>query len=281
MNKYITILTLLIPSLLLIRCSGDDVESEPFYVIEAFIYSGEPVNDIHIKELTPLDSGSDATAPVISDAVVAIIKEGKSYSLDFDDITDKYYYPGEDLVIETGDLVRLEVEANGRKSFGETTVPMPPDGVRKDMENLVIPQLIVSLDLRDKIIDLFTNARLKVEWENVQEDYHYIVIQDRVGELDPILPEIVPDEAKELLSSFRFISEPTENASFDVVGVALETYGTHVAKVYRVNQEYVNLFQNDTQDSRDLNAPPTNIVGAFGIFSSFASDSVFFEVLRE
>ena len=71
------------------------------------------------------------------------------------------------------------------------------------------------------------------------------------------------------------------NTSYDVIGVALETYGTHVAKVYRVNQEYADLFQNDTQDSRDLNAPPTNIIGAFGIFSSFASDSVVFEVVRE
>jgi hypothetical protein len=102
------------------------------------------------------------------------------------------------------------------------------------------------------IIGLFESARLIVEWDNPGMDFHYVVIEDQEEVIDPILPEIVPEEAKELLSSFRFISEPTENTSFDVVGVALETYGTHVAKV-----------------------------GAFGIFSAFASDSVVFEVVRE
>ncbi len=35
------------------------------------------------------------------------------------------------------------------------------------------------------------------------------------------------------------------------------------------------------QDSRDLNEPPTNIDGGLGVFSAFASDSVFFQVVRE
>ena len=148
------------------------------------------------------------------------------------------------------------------------------------MEKLVVPALIVAPDLREQIVALFSNSRLLVEWNN--EDYlHYVVVQHFEEELDPILPEIIPEDARELISSFRFISEPTESSSFDVVGVALETYGMHSVKVYRVNEEYADLFQNDTQDSRDLNAPPTNLVGAFGIFSSFASDSVVFEVVRE
>jgi len=280
MARFSTILFIL-TLLAFVGCSSEEEDTQPFYVVEAFIYSGEPVDDIRIKELTPLDSGSDASAPLIRDAMVNLVKEGNIYSLNFDSNTGKYYYPGTDLAIETGDEVRLEVEANGRSSYGETVVPMIPDGVRKDIENLIVPELIVSLQLRDMIIGLFESARLIVEWDNLGMDFHYVVIENREEVIDPILPEIVPEEAKELLSSFRFITEPTENTSFDVVGVALETYGTHVAKVYRVNQEYVDLFQNDTQDSRDLNAPPTNMIGAFGIFSAFASDSVVFEVERE
>jgi hypothetical protein len=281
MARFSTILLCLLTLLIFLGCESEEEENQPLYVVEAFIYSGEPVDDIRIKELTPLDSGSDASAPLIKDAIVTLVKEGNTYFLNFDSNNGKYYYPGADLEIVTGDVVRLEVEANGRSSFGETVVPMIPDGVRKDMENLVVPELTVSLQLRDMIIGLFESARLIVEWDNPGMDFHYVVIEDREEVIDPILPDIVPEEAKELLSSFRFISEPTENTSFDVVGVALETYGTHVAKVYRVNQEYVDLFQNDTQDSRDLNAPPTNMIGAFGIFSAFASDSVVFEVVRE
>ena len=95
------------------------------------------------------------------------------------------------------------------------------------------------------------------------------------------MPEQVPEEAKTLLASFRFISEPSQDSSFEIIGIALETYGRHVAKVYRVNKEYEDLFKNLEQDSRDLNEPPSNIVNAIGIFTAFALDSVFFEVNRE
>jgi len=275
MKYFVTILLISIFS-----CVNHDDEIQPFFVIEAFIYTGEPVEGIRIKELTPLDSGSAAIAPVIDNALVRLLKDDVSYTLNFDAISGTYFYSGADLEINNGDVFRLEVEANGRNAYAETVVPQPPSGVRKNLEKLIVPELVVAPDLREQIIELFSNSRLLVEWDN--EDYlHYIVVQHHEDELDPILPEIVPEEARELISSFRFISEPTGNTSFDVVGVALETYGLHSAKVYRVNDEYADLFENDTQDSRDLNAPPTNVVGAFGIFSSFASDSVVFDVVRE
>ena len=282
MLKYRTISTCIL-SLILLIIAGcvEDQNDQPLYVVEAFIFSGEPVTGLRVKELTPLDSGSKAAAPIIDDAIVVLTKDDKSYQLQFDVASGSYNYPGNDLQINSGDAILLDVDVKGRKAFGETLVPEPPAGVRKDLERIVIPQLVISLALREQITELFTSARLKVEWDNDGEDFHYIVIDDLEDEIDPILPEQVPDDAKELLSSFRFITEPTTNTSFDVVGVALETYGMHTAKVYRVNEEYADLFQNDTQDSRDLNAPPSNMIGAFGIFTSFASDSVIFEVVRE
>ena len=261
-------------------CMNNKEVETPFYVVEAFIYAGEPVQGIRVKELTPLDSGSEAQASIVADAFISLGKGGKTYSLDFDLTSETYYYPGNDLVIEPGDLVELIVDANGRRSSGETLVPESPVGVRSNMTELQVPQLSFSFDLRDQIVALFESARLVVEWDNASEDLHFIAVQNRVEQLEPILPAEVPAEAEELLESFRFISEPTESTTFEVIGVALETYGTHVVKVYRVNQEYADLFRNDTQDSRDLNAPPTNMTGAFGIFSAFSSDSVIFEVVR-
>ena len=61
----------------------------------------------------------------------------------------------------------------------------------------------------------------------------------------------------------------------------LQNLGRHVARVYRVNQGYADLYGNRSQDSRDLNEPPCNIVGGLGMFSTFASASLFFEVVRE
>jgi len=51
--------------------------------------------------------------------------------------------------------------------------------------------------------------------------------------------------------------------------------------VYRVNQEYADLYEGRRQDSRDLNEPSTNIENGLGVFSAFNSDSTFFEAYQD
>lgn len=53
-----------------------------------------------------------------------------------------------------------------------------------------------------------------------------------------------------------------------------------MVKIFWVNQEYANLYDNLEQDSRDLNGPPTNIKNGLGIFSAFNSQNVYFEVKK-
>ena len=51
--------------------------------------------------------------------------------------------------------------------------------------------------------------------------------------------------------------------------------------LYKINQDYVSLFETAVQDGTELNEPPSNIINAFGIFTAFASDTVSFEIVRE
>ena len=50
---------------------------------------------------------------------------------------------------------------------------------------------------------------------------------------------------------------------------------------FTVNEEYALLYETSTQDSRDLNEPYTNINNGLGIFSGFASQEVYFEVIKK
>ncbi|MEM6800841.1 MAG: hypothetical protein AAF696_05525, partial [Bacteroidota bacterium] len=61
----------------------------------------------------------------------------------------------------------------------------------------------------------------------------------------------------------------------------IESFGQYSVKVYHINQEYADLYENREQDSRDLNEPPSNITNALGVFSAFNSQETFFEVVRE
>jgi hypothetical protein len=70
--------------------------------------------------------------------------------------------------------------------------------------------------------------------------------------------------------------------SFQVINLfTLEFVGPHLVTVYRVNEEYDNLYRARLQDSRDLNEPPTNIVNGLGVFSAFSGQTVAFAVARE
>jgi hypothetical protein len=114
-------------------------------------------------------------------------------------------------------------------------------------------------------------------WDNPNGEQFYMVVENVTEATDPIFPQQVLDALEDL----RFVSEPTDDDELVFLGGSLITFGTYSVSVFHVNEEYAALFDNTTQDSRDLNEPPSNVVNALGIFSAFNSQTAFFEVVRE
>ncbi|MFT5265383.1 MAG: hypothetical protein ACI9XO_002781 [Paraglaciecola sp.] len=104
-----------------------------------------------------------------------------------------------------------------------------------------------------------------------------MIVESVSDTLDPIFPGQIVNA----LSEFRFVSEPTNESSLIFLAGTLESFGTYSVKVYHINQEYADLYENREQDSRDLNKPPSNVLNALGVFSDFNSQEAFFEVVRE
>lgn len=273
-----TILSLI--SCILWSCGELETPSFNQYVVEAFITADETVYDIKIKETAGLDEDSLLNVAPIDNATVSISIGQELTPLDFDIATGKYVEPTGRFIVESGQTYHLEVTVDGLTATAITEVPERPTGLELSDSVLTIPTLVLSFTLRDQIQDLFENEVITLTWDPVADRSYFVVIETQESELDPILPEQIPPQSVELLQSFRFISAPSTATSFNIIGIALETYGRHVAKVYSVNQEYVDLFNSSTQDSRDLNEPPSNITNALGIFSAFAVDSLEFEVRR-
>lgn len=270
---------LLLLFLTIISCEELDRPNTEQFVVEGFITADFQIDDIKIKRTVGIaDSIIDQAIP---DADVRIFSEQEQLQLVYNELTRKYEDPIGTFPILTGQHYRLEIEVDGTVASGASTVPDKPTGLALSDTSLVIPTLFLSFSLRDQIVELFETAVFTLEWDAEPGRSYYVVIQTLEQKIDPIIPVEVPEESKELLSSFRFISEPSEETSFVIRGIALESYGRHVARVYSVNQEYVDLFNSSTQDSRDLNEPPSNIQNGLGIFSAFAVDSLVFEVNRE
>jgi hypothetical protein len=255
----------------------DSTTGEPDYsdilVVEAFLYAGEPARDIRLTETVPLSDTIDA--PPINDAQVALVKHGLAYTLAATGDSGYYEYLGSDLTVEARDTFDIEVSYLGTVATGETVVPEPPVGVTIDRDTLWVTSFGSGMPGGGFNRE---NSQLAASWDNPNQLLHYVVVES----LEDSAESIIPDEFQRFgPGRFRLVNEPTKNDYQFIDMMALRDLGRHVVRVYRVNQEYAQLYENRMQDSRDLNEPPSNIHGGLGVFSAFNSDSVFFTVVRD
>ena len=273
--KKINIITFI--ALLLYSCNPVPEVVNDNYVVEGYIFSKEPIRDVVVKTLVPL-SDPEGESEAIATATVVLTKEGTPYPLTYNTRGRKYEYLGIDLEILPNEIIDLQVDVNGRISTATTNVPTPPVNIESSKDQMVIPTINSGLDFING--DPLADAEIIVTWDNPINELHYSVIEFRSNLLRPILPPDVQKVVDGILEDFAIITIPSTDTVLTVNGALLPSYGPYMVKIYKVNQEYADLYESEEQDSRDLNEPPSNIINARGIFSAFASDSVAFEVVK-
>ncbi len=257
----------------ILGCSTNSplVPETEFVVVRAYLYANEPVQDIQLTSTLSLDSDSTA-APPINDAQVALINNGQRYELELSPGDSGYYhYSGNDLSVETGDLFTLEVAYSDKLITGETIVPEAPDNVSISTGTLILPDFSnFGPGNRPNLDSLFVT----VNWQNDNNELFYVV-------LDNVDPNPQPVDTRFPVKFSRFISRPIRTDTYRINGMTVTHLGKHRVKVYRVNQEYADLYESREQDSRDLNEPLTNIKNGLGIFSAFNSASLLLNIKQE
>ena len=268
-----TALPLLLFSIALPACESDLEFIAPVpdvFVVQAFLFVGEPVTDVTVTGVLPIDADSTEVAPVISDAAITLVRDGVPFELVATSGEPGHYsYPGNDLLIGVGDIFQLEAVVDGKMATAETVVPLPPVALALSEDTLEAP----TPGGRGRGRASALQAGITAKWSNSDRRLHFVVI-DNI-ELNP---EILP--TTEIFSRFaaRIVTQPTAADSSVVRILTLTHFGRHRLKLYRVNDEYADLYEGLEQDSRDLNEPPSNIHGALGVFSAFSADSAFFRV---
>ena len=249
----------------------NDGEAAP--VVQAYLYAGEPVDDVRLTELVPFISETEEV-PVIAESDIAILANGERYSLSpVPDSAGRYYYPGEDLTVTSGETYQLEFTYGGELVTAETTVPPAPQAIAISQDVIAVPQILTRQDLR-LIRDQFTQT-IDITWDNDAGDYYYVLIENLEER-----PEAI-DVNESLPRRFSYVSEPTRNNVFPLrLFLHYQQYGRHRVRLYRVNEEYADLYESLEQDSRNLNEPFSNVRNGLGIFTGFAYEEVYFEVKK-
>ena len=257
----------------------NEIPIDENFVVEAFLFQGEVVDDIKIKEAKMWNS-TDSITDYIENADVIIFGNGTEYKLDYNSQFESYV-TNQNIDIVSGNTYGLEVTVGDRTATGETIVPTKPVGLRLSTEEIVIPRLVLSSALPNILAGLYETARTSVIWDNPNNEYHYLTIKYDSESEDPIFGEEIPGAVGEFFSNFSLQSEPTRDTEYSALCLSLKNYGRYKVTLYKINRDYYSLFENQVQDGHDLNEPPSNIFNAFGVFSAFASDTVSFKIVRE
>jgi hypothetical protein len=271
--KKLILSAILFAMLLLTGCNEDSPlePGEDQVVVQAYIYANEPVEGIRLSFMLPLDVEEGTEMSPVNDALVKLIKNGQSYELENSPGDSGYYhYSDTDLTIETNDVFNLEIEHGDKILTAQTAVPAEPQNVSLSSTTMRVPTIEDIIGGGVNISELLVT----VNWDNENEDLFYVTSENLEAN-----PTSVNSDLGDRIKSRIF--PPTRSDEFTLNPLQFTHYGTHLVKVYRVNQEYADLYETQEQDSRSLNEPLTNIENGLGVFSAFHSntDSLVLEVI--
>jgi len=237
-------------------------------VLEGYLFQDEKVDSIHLTKCLSFATEDTVYSPV-DDAQVILICDNNQYQLE--NIGNGYYnYNGNDLLINSGNTYAIEINYDGQKITSSTVVPM-----KASIHSLT--ETVVEIDT------LFTfgppqfsgteNAGIEITWDNPDNSYFYVVVESADSTSASIEMgggEFFNGPGPGSGMFFRFRSEPFIGDRYLINSRMLEKYGKHIVKIYSVNQEYANLYENRSQNSRNLSEPVTNVKNGLGIFTAFS-----------
>jgi hypothetical protein len=257
-------------------CSKNPVlPEEQNLVLQAYLYADEPVTDITVMMSRPISS-TDTSNELVSEANVTLYKNGVAYQLTPSSSPGRYAYIGSDLQVQSGDQYRIEVAYGGIIASAETKVPPKPVGLSTNTPTITFTTETVSTPFGGTMERVTTSDSLIVSWSNPTGAAYYVVMES----IDPSRQSIRSDTFPSF-ANMRFVTEPTTDDQYRAFEQDINYTGKHKIMLYRVNQEYVDLYKSREQDSRSLNEPLTNVKDGLGIFTAFASDSLFIDVVLQ
>ncbi len=248
--------------------------SEIKLVLNAYLYEDEPVSSIRLSETLPFTS-SDTVFPLISDANISIQWQDQDYPLLPSDSAGFYHCPDSNLKIISGENYSIDIDHGEDVITAETTVPQKPDSMKLSSTTIEIDPNLTPWEMRQAGI-----ADIEVTWSNPNGDYFYVLVENI--EEDPEDIEFGFSGSGGGIRKFSFLSRPFITDTYVIrVFLSVQQYGTHRIKLFRVNQEYADLYENREQDSRNLTEPLSNVNNGLGIFTAFSYDEAYFEVVKK
>jgi hypothetical protein len=304
-------------------------------VLRGFLYAGQPVKNILLMNLAKSvhdsvmktirhnDNTFNQTDTVdtlvkwlssstIDNAEVTISSNGESFRLSFGD-SGKYEDRSAKLIITAGQTYRIDVVADGRHAWAETTVPSKASGLRITHDTIYAdttdendpldscelfgvcstsaerPDKDVKAPMPRVLSDKVTN--LTITWDNPYRRCFYYRCH-----LDPNLPGFMPQARAAQYTTSDSLTVTTVLGKdaygfppqiiyflFDSTGLILPEPGNYKMVIYSAPPEFGDVIADinraDSMKQDQWVRSPSNVIGGLGYFTSFSIDSLFFTIV--
>jgi hypothetical protein len=265
-----TVITAIVALILISACT--EIITEPVTdtpVVESYLTPGEAAT-VKLSRLIRFTEDGFTDSTYIDSAAVSVGFNGTDYLLSpVDTAPGLYVCLDSNLVILPENSYKLSFIHDGVSVTSETTVPEKP-------QNLSLSAIYYYWD-PDGILEDYLDP-LYVYWDNTDGSYYQIVVEYMDETYNPINEYMDPNN----YDSFRKTS--TSPINTDTYTLAprrqLSFWGNYRLIIYKVNKEYVDLYESMSQSSMSITEPPSNIDNGLGIFTGINSDTIMFKLIR-
>ena len=234
-------------------CENNTVNIESdIPVVEAYLMPGSSINQVKITTLIPYSTDEETgSQDPISGLEILITENENSYLLNPIDNNPGYYsYSDQDLVIGENKTFTLEFEYNGKLISATTITPEKPTGFSISNSTIYVERMeegsVPSGGSSDETYEIL--------WDNPDESYYYITIsciEENYDFINYMLEDMLENDSEIDIEDFiSTLSEPSTLDVYNINSRRLTFFGTYEVVLFKVNQEYVDLYDKYAEGYR-------------------------------
>jgi len=232
-------------------------------VVESYLKAGDSAVLVYISSIIPYSNDTNDSKEMIP---------GLNVFINGDELTEIdsgiYQLNLFDKRVKSGTLYNLEFEFAGNVVSSQTTVPDAPADFTASASYIYVDRVEEGTMGPPSMMD-----PIELNWSNADGSYYYLMVKYLESEPDYINGNMAG-------SDFQFIqsSSPTQESTYRLDQRNINCFGTYRIILYKVTNEFNDVFTLNGTNSNNMVNPNTNITNGYGVFTSMNADTLYLEV---
>jgi hypothetical protein len=270
MKLRIILLLLLLISALPACNKRDYSEFTDTPIVESYLRPGDYLN-LNVSRQIPFSSGVTYSSDNIDALAITVTHNNTKYILN---PAGDGKYVDSSLIIREGETYNLSFTYNNKNVTAYTDIPSKPKNFIQSDLSIYVTRMDSTSGFQPGMMGGMPEP-LTLIWDNDDESYYIVVIENMEATLDPIR-----DFGDSEPPGNMFKKAPTTSAGLQLRPQEFQYFGRHRLILYHVLPDYASLYSENTASSQNLTNPSTSIMNGYGIFTGLNSDTLYLDVLE-